>query len=270
MFELQSGRSIIEIRGDLPANFLQKLISNDIVENKYCYTYMLNNQGRYLFDFFVHNLDSRTVLIDIASGPATELISKLNFYKLRTNVTITTNNDYNIIYSKKELSKNAICSYRDPRFNLLGFRSVVEKGAYHPDDNTEGLYLHDKYEHTIPDGDIDLIAGKSIPVEYGAEELHSIDYNKGCYVGQEVISRTKYQGVVRKKIYKIISEDSLNLKENMTEVKSGDRVLGTTCSYYKNLGIALIREENFENVQNDPITIANFPVKLIIPQWRQI
>ena len=269
MFELLTNRSIVEITGDQPASFLQKFTSNDLVQNKCCYTYMLNNQGRYLFDFFVYNLDSLTVLIDIALDLVPELISKLNFYKLRTNVTVTIREDHSIIYSEKELSKGTICSCKDPRFDLMGFRSIAEKNVYQESESTQNLYFRDKYEHAIPDGHIDLIAGKSIPVEYGAEELHSIDYNKGCYVGQEVISRTKYQGVIRKKIYKIVATNDLDLKDNKVEIKNDEIVLGSCCSYYKNMGIALVREENLASLQNDPITIENIPVELVVPNWRK-
>lgn len=88
-------------------------------------------------------------------------------------------------------------------------------------------------------------------------------------MGQEVISRTKYQGVVRKKIFKIIAAEDLNV-EDRAEIKCRDELLGVCCSHYKNTGIALIREENLINIQNDPITIGNIPVELIIPKWRQV
>jgi len=269
MFEILANRSTIEISGESPLIFLQKLTTNDLTKNKYCYSFMLNNQGRYLFDFFVYSLNSNTVLIDINTESANEFIAKLNFYKLRTNVTITTNSDYNIVYSKKELSDNILYSYQDPRFSLLGFRSLVFKENYQAISNSYNLYLNDKYEFAIPDGYTDLIVGKSIPVEYGAEELHSIDYNKGCYVGQEVISRTKYQGVLRKKIFKAVAAQNLNL-ETRAEIRSGETVVGTCCSYYNNNVIALIREENLQDIQNVPITIENIPVELVIPKWRQI
>lgn len=269
MFEILANRSIIEISGDSPLIFLQKLTTNDLTKNKYCYSFMLNNQGKYLFDFFVYSLNDNTILVDTNTESASEFIAKLNFYKLRTNVTITNNNDYSIIYSKKELSDNVLYSYQDPRFNLLGYRSLVLKEHYQATSNSCKLYLNDKYEFAIPDGYTDLRGGKSIPVEYGAEELHSIDYNKGCYVGQEVISRTKYQGVLRKKIFKAVAPQNLNL-ENHAEIRSGETVLGTCCSYYKNTVIALVREENLQNIQNVPITIENIPVELVIPKWRQV
>lgn len=269
MLELLTNRSIIEIKGQSPLSFLQKLTTNDLIKNKYCYTFLLSNQGRYLFDFFVYNLNDETVLIDIDESLAPKLISKLNFYKLRTNVTITTNNNYNIIYSRLELFDNILCSNQDPRLGSMGFRSIILKENSKLFTDSYNIYSDDKYNYAIPDGPIDLISDKSIPVEYGAEELNSISYSKGCYVGQEVISRTKYQGVVRKKIFKIVTAEDLNV-EGRAEIKCRDELLGVCCSHYKNTGIALIREENLINIQNDPITIGNIPVELIIPKWRQV
>ncbi|MGV2432252.1 MAG UNVERIFIED_CONTAM: hypothetical protein LVQ98_02480 [Rickettsiaceae bacterium] len=69
-----------------------------------------------------------------------------------------------------------------------------------------------------------------MPPEYGAEELNAISYSKGCYVGQEVISRTKYQGEVRKKIYKISSTESLENIEYGTEIISKAKKIGILLS----------------------------------------
>ena len=69
------------------------------------------------------------------------------------------------------------------------------------DTGKSDLYLEAKYEFGMIDGDTDLKYEKSIPIDFAANELNAISYTKGCYVGQEVISRAKYQGVIRKKIY---------------------------------------------------------------------
>ena len=94
----------------------------------------------------------------------------------------------------------------------------------------------DKYKYSIIDGYLDLVYERSIPIEYGAEELNAIDYNKGCYVGQEVISRVKYQGIVRKKIFKLQFGTEFAFKEHDPKITdlNGDK-LGIMCSHYQNV-----------------------------------
>ena len=133
-------------------------------------------------------------------------------YKFRAAIElIDLSDDYQVLYSKDDLKINSVISFRDTRYSKLGIRTIIKKTNLSDlkGELTTGLYYTDKYNFAIPDGGVDLIAEKSIPLEYGAEELGAISYTKGCYVGQELMSRTKYQGVIRKKIFKISGQNEL-------------------------------------------------------------
>jgi folate-binding protein YgfZ len=199
MHEVLIDRLIIEVSGSDVLKFLQNLTTNDLGLSDYCYTYMLNHQGRYLFDFFVFKESPQKFLIDIHKDHADLFKAKLILYKLRSNIQIVNLDHYKILYSREKPKCLSINSIIDPRFGKLGFRSIIENINTDNLNFTKDLYLEDKYNYAIPDGYSDLIADRSIPVEYGAEELGAINYNKGCYMGQEVISRIKYQGKIRKK-----------------------------------------------------------------------
>ncbi|WPY00166.1 Folate-binding protein YgfZ [Candidatus Trichorickettsia mobilis] len=269
MYEILTDRSILEVSGVDASKFLQNLITNDLTVNDYCYTYMLNNQGRYLFDFFIIKLSSEKFLIDISQTISAQFIEKLMMYKLRARVEFFNSSDkYSVIYSKNKPEFTTIFSSHDPRYQQLGIRSIVNKTVKFVPDAQLDLYLNDKYNFAIPDGDIDLIPGKSIPVEYGAEELGAISYDKGCYIGQEVISRTKYQGTVRKKIFKIQAKTDMNNQLKTNEIVSSSEVIGRVCSTYKTQGLALVREENYFACSNELITVDGIEIKLSIPEWR--
>ena len=130
-----------------------------------------------------------------------------------------------------------------------------------------------KYEYSIIDGFLDLLYERSMPVEYGAEELNAIDYSKGCYIGQEVVSRVKYQGVIRKKIFKL-SFDATNIAdlagEEVLDLRGNK--LGVVCSSYKNQAIAILREEKLEEIylglEKKNAIIGKYIASIEIAPWR--
>ena len=271
MYEILNNRKIIKIAGLDSVKFLQNLTTNDINKSNYCYTYLLNNQGRYLFDFFVyiHNLEE--IYIDIDEKSKTALIDHLNFYKFRSKIEIIDCKDkYKIAYSHQELNMDSLVTARDPRYNLLGFRSITLSQSCHSrvgGNLSKKLYLKDKYNFAIVDGVDDLASGESIPVIYGAEELNTISYDKGCYVGQEVISRAKYQGVIRRKIYKIKAEEDLSSLVKNEEIITTKDKIGIICSSYQNKAIALIREEKYLANEGEDITVGGIKVGLSLAPW---
>ncbi|WP_375327099.1 YgfZ/GcvT domain-containing protein [Candidatus Tisiphia endosymbiont of Nemotelus uliginosus] len=273
MYETLTDRAIIGVSGNDAINFLHNLTTNDIKQYDYCYNYALSNQGRYLFDFFVFKVSSTNLLVDININQVELFKSHLSRYKLRAKIEIADLNDtYQVLYSKEKLEAYAMMSIRDPRYNKLGFRSIIAKEYTHylPTQMAEvqQLYLRDKYNLAIVDGYEDLIYDRSVPVEYGGEELNAVSYTKGCYIGQEIISRAKYQGVVRKKIFKLFGEINIaNILKN-DEIVINNTKIGVLCSNYQNMGIALIRLDNYVSLQNGIATIKNIPVSLSIPDWR--
>lgn len=272
MYDILNNREVIKIVGSDSLKFLQNLITNDINNSNYCYTYLLNNQGRYLFDFFVYIHNLKEIYIDIDEKSKTALIDHLNFYKFRSKIEIIDCKDeYNIAYSHQELNMDSLVTVRDPRYHLLGFRSIILSQSCHScvgGNLSKKLYLEDKYNFAIIDGVHDLINGKYIPTLYGIDELNGVSYNKGCYVGQEVISRAKYQGVIRRKIYKITAEKDLSSLVKNEEIITTKDKIGIICSSYQNKAIALIREEKYVANKEEDITVGGgIKVNLSLAPW---
>lgn len=272
MFEILEDRTALKVIGLDTQKFLQSITTNDIINNEFSYNYLLNSRGKYLFDFFVFKENEITYWIDLQKTKRIDFIRRLNLYKLRSNFEVLDMSKQYVISYSMERIDSSICSYQDPRYKLLRYRSILKQQDTDIfRDKAKNLYIKDKYEYCIPDGDIDLLYEKSIPVEYGAEELNAIDYKKGCYIGQEVISRAKYQGIVRKKIYKILSGTELAPYNHGAELTDQyGNVIGIFCSFYKNQGIVLLREEKYLGLEKKVAIIQNNEVKILLPKWRLI
>lgn len=269
MFEILSDRSIIHIVGPDSQKFLQSLTTNDVVNKIYTYNYLLNNQGRYLYDFYIYQDNDKSYFLDIDKASSTSLIKRLSMYKLRSHIEIHDVSEfYTVLYSRSKI-QNSLFSLRDPRYNKLGFRSVIKTVNINKlEAKISNLYLEDKYKFAIVDGTLDLVTEKSIPIEFGAEELNAIDYKKGCYVGQEVISRAKYQGVVRKKIFKLQSGANFLAIDQGAELTCEGVKVGKLCSFYENLAIGLLWEEKYLGLIEKKVMINSYILDVTVPSWR--
>lgn len=248
-------RGLIKLQGEDSFKFLQGLVTNDVkLASKGIYCFLLTANGRYLFDFFLIELESYYI-IDVALTQKDELLAKLTLYKMRSKLNISdVSSEYVVTYSHSIITNDAIFSYQDPRYTKLGFRSLM---LSNPQEYKEhNLYNQDKYNYSIIDGSVDMIKDKSIPIEYGIEHLHAISYSKGCYVGQEVVSRTKYQGVIRKSVMKIELDRPCRGFSGY-DIFQGSNKLGSICSSFENKAIALIRNENYDANCGEPLIVDN-------------
>ena len=123
-----------------------------------------------------------------------------------------------------------------------------------------------KYEEVIPEG-MDMKREKSFPLEFGALELGSIDLTKGCYLGQEVISRTHYQGQVRKKIFQLKLSKTLENEQDRDILNQDQQKVGEICSWYANQAIALLRLEKLAS--STSLYVQGEEAQYKTPKWRE-
>ena len=250
-------RSIIQISGTDADKFLQNLVTNDVLlMNDAIYAMMLSPQGRFLFDMFII-LRQGGYLLDVFTGTKDLLLKKLRMYKINMQVEIEDIEGWFVGYAH-DIPQDGIY-YQDPRYAKLGYRIIAKTFQ------DDSLYLRDKYKYAIPDGGLDLLYDNAMPQEYGAEQLHAISYTKGCYVGQEVISRTKSQGVVRKRIYKIAADFDLVDIVHGVEITIYGVKVGIFCSGLMQEGMALIRDFELEDLASAMLDGKN--VRLSLAGW---
>jgi folate-binding protein YgfZ len=223
---------------------------------------MLSAQGRYLADLFVYPLLNQCFLLEVNRNAKDRVLESLKKYKMRSKIEITDLADlYISIYSTQAIE--SIC-YKDPRYEKLKYKSLVlqeKNNLQQIGEETDDLYKLDKYQYTIPEGEIDLKSDKSFPQEYGLDILNGISYTKGCYVGQEVVSRTKHQGVIRKKAYFVQSDIDFNDENLKDKITCDEKEIGFITSYNKAQAIALIRQDSAEDFQNAQINERKLQIK---------
>ena len=283
-------RIIIEIIGADTKKFLQPLITNNIdlvSSKKSIYAALLSPQGKYIFDFFIfENSINGHLSIDCAKNRCAELLEKLNIYKLRYKINFNINNNISIFsiygtnYSELELNLKKVSLEGstekinnniilvDPRNKKLGLRiysdlsSPIEGFNKIPDGEKSDLdYI--RIELSVPNPDLDLEIEKSFLIENNFEFINAIDFKKGCYVGQENTARQKYRGTAKKKLFliRIIGNDIMN----GTKIYYNERVVGTMRSSCKDIGLATIRTDFYEEYKNTNIKIKvlNSELKLL-------
>lgn len=256
MYTILNDRAVILISGPDKSKFLQGMLTNNInklEQDNAIYACMLTPQGKYFADFFLKNYQDN-ILADIPSARKEEIINKLKIYKLRSNVDISINSDFQVVSTfAKELKKGI--AFLDPRSEKMGWRCYIKQNELEISKSDDNAYDLVRINNLIAEGDKDLIPDKSFIQEYGFDNLNAIDYQKGCYVGQELISRTHYSGVIRKKIFYIKSDETLPMLG--TEIYAGEIKLGIICSSIDNEGLALIKYEELLKLDSQIDLIAD-------------
>jgi hypothetical protein len=226
-------RGLITLSGPDRHTFLQGLITNDIekLKTEPCiYACLLTPQGKFLHDFFVLERDD-TLLLDCEFGDrAEDLARRLKMYKLRANVQIECEKRNAVFAITGEKPDK---SWPDPRHPDMGHRSFT-KPELLPEQSFE-IWDEHRIRLTIPDGSRDLIPEKSTMDEARMDTLNGVDYDKGCYVGQELTARMHYRGLGKKHLYTIAISEQAE-KYPKSELRS-------QCN---GLAIALVRDTDIQ------------------------
>jgi len=240
MINLLTDRSIIQIQGPDKHKLLQGLITNDInkADQNLIFAAMLNNKGRFLYDFFIFERQD-SLFLDCQKEKVAEITKKLNFYKLRSDVTITLNEELKVFSS----NENQESGFLDPRNKNLGYR-IYKK--HEGEENATASYHQKRIELKIPEGDHDLTSEKSLILEFNFDNLGATSYEKGCYIGQELTARTHHTGQIRKKLYFVKINKNISIDKN-TKINCDDVNCGIILSSFNKdncfYAMALIKNE---------------------------
>ena len=248
----------LRIIGEDKFDFLQGLISNDINKlknNQSIYSSILSAQGKLIYDFFL-SLINNEIILETKKKNIADLKSKLLKYKLRSDIDIIESFNkksylVNPKYFDEILKLNIITNHSvffDPRFDdyILKFYCDDEELKKISDflnllfiDNNE--YLNLRIKNCIPDFEFDADLNRSILLELRFDDLNGIDWDKGCYLGQEVTARTKYRGKIKKKLYGFYSERPLITSNNDRTVLYHENVIGEVKSFNDKYGLAILK-----------------------------
>lgn len=224
-FALLPHRGVVAVGGADRVEFLQGLISNDttkVAPGHAVWAALLTPQGRFLNDMFVADDGSGTLLLETERERAPALARKLGFYKLRSRVTVEDRSptlEVAVAFggdTAKAVGLQDTTAFADPRLETLGVRIVAPAGRARSILTGGGFievpvaaYDSLRLSLGVPDGSRDLPVEKALLLENGFDELNGVDWNKGCYMGQELTARTKYRALIRKRLFPVKVEGAL-------------------------------------------------------------
>ena len=285
-------RGTLAIEGAEARTFLQGLISNDIekaTSSQAIYAALLTAQGKYLHDFFIVE-HKEALLVDCEDARRDDLFRRLSMYKLRAKATLTDQSDQFTTVALYGEGIESICglaghpgeacsfhdgvAFIDPRHAAMGARVILPRNT--AEQTLNGLNLnsctqldYDERRLTLglPDSSRDMMIEKSILLENGFDELNGVDWDKGCYVGQELTARTKHRGLIKKRLIPVAIEGSA--PEPGTIILWEGKDAGEMRSSVDGIGLALMRLEYLEKAceAGKPFMVEGAKLTPQIPDW---
>ena len=250
-------RFVISIQGEDSEEFLQSIVTCnlDLQDQNSLSGALLSPQGKLMNNFIVFKKD-RKFLIDIHESSAEEFLKKLSIYKLKSKVQIEEENELSVFVSLE----NPYNDFQpDPRNKELGWRGISKIKNI----SSENMKKYEKKRLSlgIVEEGKDIKSGEYFPIEMNLDYCNSIDFYKGCFVGQEVTSRMQRRGKTKKRVFPFRTENTLTSQDDIIFI--GKKV-GTVIKTIDDIGIALIRIEAIEGLisQSEKIIIGDGPCKI--------
>ncbi len=254
-------RAVIAVSGVDRVSFLQGLVSNDVTlvaPGRAVWAALLTPQGKWLADFFIL-ADREALLLDVEAAQAAMLVQRLSRFRLRADAALALREGWAVHAAWEErpapptapqliapagapVPADAVVA-ADPRLPDAGWRVLAPAPLAGNADAT--AYDRHRLALGLPDGSADCEAERSVLLEAGFDELHGISWTKGCYMGQEVTARTRYRGLLKRRLVPVAVAGALPAP-GMPVLRDGIEV-GTMRSgrgdAAAGMGLALLRLE---------------------------
>jgi hypothetical protein len=285
-FVVLEERGVLAIAGPDRASFLQGLVSNDTARvsgERAVYAALLTAQGKYLHDFIMVEC-GEAIWLDGEAARLADLKRRLSLYRLRARVTLD---------ERPALAVAAVFGgsvfdlppepgaargfddgvvFVDPRLAALGARVVLPREHIRRALGESGAVESEFAEYDrlrlglgVPDGSRDLVLDKSILLEAGFDELNGVDWAKGCYIGQELTARTKYRGLIKKRLFPVRIDGPAPVPGAII-VQEGHEA-GEMRSGRDGVGLALLR---LEAMGKGELSVGDAVIEPITPEWMRL
>jgi folate-binding protein YgfZ len=261
-------RAVLAVTGADRVTFLNGLVSNDVTlsaPGQAVWAALLTPQGKYLADFFIFS-DGARLLLDCAASQAGLVAQRLARFRLRADAAIgalewTVHAAWDGMPGWAGTPGTGVVVAPDPRLPDAGWRMLGEPGAGPVVNASADAYDAHRLALGLPDGLRDLEAEKSVLLEAGFDALHGISWTKGCYMGQELTARTRYRGLLKRRLVPVAADAAL--PASGTPVMAGERVVGELRSVRGQAGLALLRLDALAL----PLVAGDLPLQVRIPDW---
>ncbi|MHA7871839.1 MAG: CAF17-like 4Fe-4S cluster assembly/insertion protein YgfZ [Hyphococcus sp.] len=271
MIEHLPDRTVIRISGADRRDFLQGLVTQDmeaLTPETALFAALLTPQGKILFDFFLIEQED-CILADCATESAAALAKRLTLYKLRAKVGVDVDDTVSVFAGVEAPPPENVVSFPDPRLAALGWRAIVPMNA-DMDGKAEaktGAYEARRIALGVPEYGKDFGSDEVFLLDVNYDALNGVSYKKGCFVGQEVTSRMKRKGDVRKRTLIAAFDSAPGAKS--AAVIAGDSTLGQMMSGAESAGLALIRLDRWRKAEDESAspTCEGLALRLAVPGY---
>jgi folate-binding protein YgfZ len=275
-------RGVVKVAGDDARKFLNGLITSDIgkvTPARSGFAALLTPQGKIIADFILAEAppaDGGGFFLDCPRALAPALVQRLNFYKLRAKVIIEDLSEalgVLAVWDGARSTEYGLCT-ADPRLPELGARCLLPPhlaGAAAADLGAELLepaaYEAHRIALGVPRGGLDFIYGDAFPHETDMDQLGGVDFDKGCFVGQEVVSRIEHRGTARNRVVPVTFDGFA--PEAGTPVSAGEKAVGTLGSTAQGRGVAMLRLDRVADAlaAGVPLVSGGVGMRLVKPAW---
>lgn len=287
---LLEDRGVLRISGPDARSFLQGIVSNDVdkaTAERAIWSAFLTPQGKYLHDFFLVEADG-ALLLEGERARLADLAKRLKLYKLRSKAEVEdVSDDFAVAALVGDAALQALglaeepgaaapfgggIAYADPRLAAAGARAILPAGTAEDTLKEAGFALGARADYDrvriplgLPDGSRDMEIDKAILLENGFDELQGVDWQKGCYLGQELTARTKYRGLIKKRLLPVSIEGPL--PEGETEITRDGKEAGELRSHVDGWGLALLRLKRIEDLPEDGLAVGEAKLTPRKPDW---
>lgn len=271
---VRNDRGVVEIGGPEAAQFLHGLVTATVKSldpGAASFGALLSPQGKILFDFFLLKTDDG-YLVEIARAQIPDFLKRLTFYRLRAAVTLADRSaDHVVAYAFGDApAPEAGLAFADPRLEGLATHVLLPAAA--PPAATASL--HDWHAHRIalgvPESGLDFPLGDTFPHDADMDDLAGVDFKKGCFIGQEVVSRMKHRGTARKRIVVARALEARPAWPDAgTEITCAGKTLGTIGSSADGMALALVRLDRAKEAIDlgDAIEAGGVTLGLELPEY---
>jgi folate-binding protein YgfZ len=259
------GRGVLEIAGADRVALLQGLVSNDVAlatPGRAIWAALLTPQGKWLADFFILS-ESDRLLLDCERAQAAAIAARLARFRLRAQVGIRDLSDELAVaagWGDGAPAEGIVAP--DPRLPAAGFRLLA--ATLPPATASFADWDRHRLALGLPDGSRDLEPEKTVLLEAGFDELGGISWSKGCYLGQELTARTKYRGLIKRRLVPVAVSGPLPAPG--TAVFRDGAEAGVMRSGCSDRGLALLRIEHLSG----PLTAGDSHLTATVPDWMQL
>ncbi|ONG44474.1 folate-binding protein YgfZ [Pseudoroseomonas deserti] len=259
-------RAVIEIAGEDRIAFLQGLVSNDVAAvapGRAVWAALLTPQGKWLADFFFMAGDD-ALLMDCVADQAPSLVLRLSRFRLRSRVTLTPRPELGVLAGWDGAAPpGGVIAAADPRLPEAGWRAILPHDSMPA---ASGDYARHRLSLGLPDGAPDMEAEKTVLLEAGFDELAGVSWSKGCYMGQELTARTKYRGLLKKRLVPVAVEGPLP-EPGTPVLRDGAEVGEMRSGHAEGLGLALLR---LPLTPGEALSCGEATLRPRIPAWMRL